>query len=98
MKNSGDPIHRLIREAAEMDECLHFYKTRLSPSLSNEQKEKLMWHIYDYRLAHIPLLDDNPISEFPELEKYWGKDTLSGLELVILQDQLYKDTHKPEEE
>jgi hypothetical protein len=72
-------------------ESLDFYKTKLSDTLTFKEKERLMNRIYDYRCKHYPLPDDNPISEFPELEKHWEKDFFTGLELVIIESELYEE-------
>jgi hypothetical protein len=81
----------MFRDMDEIKQCFSFYKTKLSPYLTREQKESLMRRIYDYRCEHDPLGDENPKSDFPELEKCWPKDYVSGLELVILQDLLDKN-------
>jgi len=92
MKNGNSEYEeQMLRDMDEMVRCLRLYGTRLSPGLATEEKEKLMRRIYDFRSKNHPLKDKYPVSEFPELEKYWEKDSLSGLELVIILDELYKE-------
>ena len=41
------------------------------------------------------LQDDNPIDDFPELRKYWSKDTLSQIELAVTANCLAHDILEP---
>lgn len=96
--NFNDYETQMLRYLEEKQECLRFYKTKLSPNLNKLEKESLLWRMSNYRCEHHPLPDDNPVSEFPELEKYWEKHSLSMLELMTLEYELHKDVYGPEEE
>ena len=93
----GNHLERVFREMDQIEECLHRYRTRLSPNLTPEEKEKLMWSIYDLRFEQFLKVQDYPASRFPQLKKYWKSKTLSGLELLVVENTLYKELHEPNE-
>ena len=85
----------MLQDTLKMEEVQHWYVTRLSPNLTRKKKESLLIRINDYRLKYQPLPYANPVSEFPEIEKYWGGDSLTGLEIVVIAMELYRELKGP---
>lgn len=77
-----------------MGECLDCFRTRVSPGLSQDEKESLMWCIYDSGLTERPLHRVYSPSTFPELDKYWDKDVVSGFELMVVEGSLFGELRK----
>jgi hypothetical protein len=75
----------------EMAECMAWYGRVLSPQLTAKDKESLHRRIWDYWAEHDFGKNDNQPSEFPELEKYWSKKYLSGLELYTIMQKLNEE-------
>jgi hypothetical protein len=85
----------MLQDTLKMEEVQHWYVTRLSPNLTKKRKESLFRRIDEYRQRHRPLPYANPVSEFPEIEKYWGGDSLTGLEIVVIAMELYRELRGP---
>jgi len=79
---------------SEVAECLRHYYRTIYPNMPLETKKTLLERMKQYMEEH-GLTDDNPIDYFPELKEYWGKDTLSQIELAVTANSLGHAIFKP---
>jgi hypothetical protein len=80
---------------AELSECLRHYYRAISPWMPTETKETLLKDLADYLDLNTP--EETPTEEFPELKKYWKRDTVSRLELASIANCLRHDIKDPYE-
>lgn len=78
---------------AELSECLRHYYRAVSPWMPDEIKQTLLKDLADYLSPNTP--EETPSEEFPQLKKYWKKDTLSKLELSAIANCLSHDIRDP---
>jgi hypothetical protein len=78
---------------AELSECLRHYYRAVSPWMPAEAKETLLNSLKDYLGSDTP--EETPVEQFPDLKKYWRKDTVSKLELAAIANCISHDLRDP---
>jgi hypothetical protein len=78
---------------AELSECLRHYYRAISPWMPTETKESLLKDLADYLGPDTP--EETPAEKFPDLKKYWRRDTVSKLELAIIANSIRHDLKNP---
>lgn len=70
-----------------------WYKKDVAPKLTKEQKDAVMRRVSDLTLEEAIWLDrkTNFIEQFPELKPFSHSGSISGLQLVVVMQEIFKE-------